>query len=67
MFMAGLVPVGKDAESEEWQYRELRERCSLPGPEEIARGAGFLRLAIMSGIGVRPYYRGRAMNAEVPI
>jgi elongator complex protein 3 len=52
----GLVPVGKDAESEEWQHRNYGTTL-LARAEEIARRAGFLRLAIMSGIGVRPYYR----------
>ena len=51
-----LVSVGKDAESEEWQHRNYG-RALLALAEEIATGAGFARLAIMSGIGVRPYYR----------
>jgi elongator complex protein 3 len=51
-----LVPVGMDAEDAEWQHRNYG-RVLIAKAEEIARGAGFSRLAIMSGIGVRPYYR----------
>jgi len=51
-----LVPVGMDAESAEWQHRNFGREL-IAKAEEIARDAGFLRLAIMSGIGVRPYYR----------
>ncbi|MDD1695886.1 MAG: tRNA uridine(34) 5-carboxymethylaminomethyl modification radical SAM/GNAT enzyme Elp3 [Methanoregula sp.] len=51
-----LVPVGKDAESEEWQHRNFGKML-IARAEEIASDAGLGRLAIMSGIGVRPYYR----------
>lgn len=51
-----LVPVGIDAEDAEWQHRNYG-RALIARAEEIAVGAGFRRLAIMSGIGVRPYYR----------
>jgi elongator complex protein 3 len=52
-----LVPVGVDArETEEWQHRNYG-RVLLSRAEEIAAAAGSLRLAIMSGIGVRPYYK----------
>ncbi len=51
-----LVPVGKDAESEEWQHRKFGKEL-LARAEGIARDSGFRQLAIMSGIGVRPYYR----------
>jgi elongator complex protein 3 len=51
-----LVPVGKDAESEEWQHRNFG-KVLLARAEEIAIDAGFTCLAVMSGIGVRPYYR----------
>jgi len=51
------VPVGMDAaEKEEWQHRNYG-RMLLARAEEIAVAAGFGNLAIMSGIGVRPYYR----------
>jgi len=51
-----LVPVGTDAEDAEWQHRNYG-RVLIARAEEIASGAGFKSLAIMSGIGVRPYYR----------
>jgi elongator complex protein 3 len=60
-----LVPVGKDAESEEWQHRNYG-KALLARAEEIARCAGFSRLAIMSGIGVRPYYRRQGYERRGP-
>jgi elongator complex protein 3 len=51
-----LVPVGRDADAEEWQHRKYGKLLLLRS-EDIARDAGFRKLAIMSGIGVRPYYR----------
>ena len=60
-----LVSVGKDAESEEWQHRSYG-RVLLARAEEIAAGAGFARLAIMSGIGVRPYYRKMGYERRGP-
>ncbi|MFA4875995.1 MAG: tRNA uridine(34) 5-carboxymethylaminomethyl modification radical SAM/GNAT enzyme Elp3 [Methanoregula sp.] len=60
-----LVSVGKDAESEEWQHRNFG-RVLLAKAEETARGAGFIRLAIMSGIGVRPYYRKMGYERRGP-
>jgi elongator complex protein 3 len=60
-----LVPVGKDAESEEWQHRNYGKALLLRA-EEIARSAGFRRLAIMSGIGVRPYYRRQGYERRGP-
>jgi elongator complex protein 3 len=67
-----LVPVGKDAESEEWQHRNYGKML-IARAEEITSGAGFTHLAIMSGIGVRPYYRrqgyerkGTYMIKELP-
>ncbi len=60
-----LVPVGKDAEAEEWQHRR-HGKALLARAEEIARGAGFRRIAIMSGIGVRPYYRRQGYEQRGP-
>jgi elongator complex protein 3 len=60
-----LVPVGKDAESEEWQHRNYG-KVLLARAEDIARDAGFARLAIMSGIGVRPYYRRQGYERRDP-
>jgi elongator complex protein 3 len=60
-----LVPVGMDAGSEEWQHRS-HGMTLLAKAEEITRGAGFRRLAIMSGIGVRPYYRRQGYERNGP-
>ena len=51
-----LVPVGLSAEEAEWQHRNFG-RALIARAEEIAAAGGYRRLAIMSGIGVRPYYR----------
>jgi len=60
-----IVPVGKKAEEEEYQHRRFGKEL-LAKAEEIARGAGYNRLAIMSGIGVRPYYRRQGYEREGP-
>ena len=51
-----LVPVGMDAAEAEWQHRRYGREL-IARAEEIAAASGFRRLAVMSGIGVRPYYR----------
>jgi len=51
-----LVQLGKDAKSDEWQHRNFG-KVLIARAEEIASEAGFTSLAIMSGVGVRPYYR----------
>ena len=61
-----LVPVGLDAaEQEEYQHRSFG-KILLSRAEEIARAAGFGRMAIMSGIGVRPYYRRQGYERNGP-
>jgi elongator complex protein 3 len=60
-----LVPVGMDAESEEWQHRNYG-RTLIAEAEEIACRAGFSRLAITSGVGVRPYYRRQGYERKGP-
>ncbi len=60
-----LVPVGKDAESEEWQHRNYG-KVLISRAEEITLDSGFSRLAIMSGIGVRPYYRRQGYERKGP-
>jgi elongator complex protein 3 len=60
-----LVPVGKDAESEEWQHRNYG-KVLIACAEKITSDAGFTRLAIMSGIGVRPYYRRQGYERKGP-
>jgi len=60
-----LVPIGKDADCKEWQHRNYG-KILLARAEEIARRAGFARLAIMSGIGVRPYYKRQGYERRGP-
>ncbi len=61
-----LVPVGLEAaETEEWQHRNFG-RHLLSHAEEIAKKAGFRRMAIMSGIGVRPYYQRQGYERQGP-
>jgi elongator complex protein 3 len=60
-----LVPVGKDADSDEWQHRNFG-RVLIARAEEIASDAGFTSLAILSGIGVRPYYRRQGYERKGP-
>jgi elongator complex protein 3 len=58
-----MVPVGKGAKTKEWQHRgygkELIERA-----EEIASESGYGKLAIISGIGAREYYRKLGYTLE---
>jgi len=60
-----LVPVGKDAESEEWQHRNFG-KVLIARAEEITVDAGYSCLAIMSGIGVRPYYEKQGYERKGP-
>jgi len=60
-----IVPLGKHAEDEEYQHRN-HGKVLLARAEESARDAGFQRLAIMSGIGVRPYYRSQGYERRGP-
>jgi len=61
-----LVPVGNEAaEAEEWQHRNFGKML-LTYAEDIAWDAGFTRIAIMSGIGVRPYYRRQGYERRGP-
>jgi elongator complex protein 3 len=60
-----LVPVGRDADSEEYQHRNYG-RALLALAEETTISAGYARLAIMSGMGVRPYYRRQGYERKGP-
>ncbi|MFA5347475.1 MAG: tRNA uridine(34) 5-carboxymethylaminomethyl modification radical SAM/GNAT enzyme Elp3 [Methanoregula sp.] len=60
-----LVPLGRDAESTEWQHRNFG-KVLIARAEEIASDAGFTSLGIMSGIGVRPYYRRHGYERKGP-
>jgi elongator complex protein 3 len=51
-----LVPVGLSPQKSAWQHRQFGEEL-LAFAEEQAAAEGYCRLAVLSGIGVRPYYR----------
>jgi elongator complex protein 3 len=60
-----LVPLGKSADDDEFQHRSYG-KVLLSFAEEISREGGYHRLAIMSGIGVRPYYRRQGFERTGP-
>ncbi len=51
-----MVPVGMNAGDAQWQHRGYGEGLLIRA-EEIARSAGYEKIAVTSGIGVRDYYR----------
>jgi elongator complex protein 3 len=51
-----IVPVGKGAKQTDWQHRGYGREL-LEHAEEIASEAGYSKLAVISGIGARNYYR----------
>ncbi|MEA1904695.1 MAG: GNAT family N-acetyltransferase, partial [Candidatus Hadarchaeota archaeon] len=60
-----MVPVSERAEENEWQHRGWGRRL-LRKAEEIALERGTKKMAILSGIGVRPYYRRFGYRREGP-
>ena len=51
-----IVPVGKGAKQKEWQHRGYGKEL-LEYAEKIAHEEGYRKLAVISGIGAREYYR----------
>lgn len=51
-----VVPVGRRPEEYAWQHRQVG-RALIAIAERRAEEGGFRALAVMSGVGVRPYYR----------
>jgi len=51
-----LVGVGLKPQAREWQHRGYGEELLCEATKR-AHEAGFSKLAIISGMGVRPYYR----------
>jgi len=52
-----VVPIGRTSADEEAKMQHKGHGEAVLGEaEEQARAAGFRRLAVMAGIGVRPYY-----------
>jgi elongator complex protein 3 len=52
-------------EEGEWQHRGYGGRL-LAAAEETARDAGYSTLAVISGVGVREYYRARGFHDDGP-
>ncbi|MCD4703154.1 MAG: tRNA uridine(34) 5-carboxymethylaminomethyl modification radical SAM/GNAT enzyme Elp3 [Methanosarcinaceae archaeon] len=51
-----MVPLGKGAEAGDWQHRGYGTEL-LECAERMAQDAGYPKMSIISGIGVRDYYR----------
>lgn len=51
-----MVPVGRGASGADWQHRGYGAEL-LENAEAISRQAGYSKICIISGIGVREYYR----------
>ncbi|HDR73551.1 MAG TPA: tRNA uridine(34) 5-carboxymethylaminomethyl modification radical SAM/GNAT enzyme Elp3 [Methanoculleus sp.] len=60
-----LVSLGKAPGTREWQHRRYGNQL-LSAAEEIAITEGFSAMAVMSGIGVRPYYRRHGYERKGP-
>ena len=60
-----LVPVGRSAGPGEWQHRSFGSFL-LGKAEELSRSEGFRNMAVLSGIGVRPYYKRRGYGRKGP-
>jgi elongator complex protein 3 len=51
-----MVPVGKGAKQKEWQHRGYGKEL-IEHAEKTASESGYEKLAVISGIGARDYYR----------
>ncbi len=60
-----IVPLHKAPPGDERQHRSYGKQLLLEA-EKTAREAGYGRIAVMSGIGVRPYYRKQGYHREGP-
>ena len=60
-----VVPISEKAGPGEWQHRNFGDLL-LKEAERTASESGYGRVAIMSGIGVRPYYRKKGYNRSGP-
>lgn len=60
-----LVSIGHSPGNREWQHRGYGEEL-LREAEEMAKSSGFTKLAVISGMGVRPYYRRLGYERDGP-
>lgn len=60
-----VVPISTPASADEWQHRSFGAQL-LSAAEEEARDHGYRHLAVMSGVGVRPYYRKQGYEQVGP-
>lgn len=60
-----IVPLATSASDDEWQHRSFGNRL-LAAAEESAKNHGYDHLAVMSGIGVRPYYGKQGYQRRGP-
>jgi elongator complex protein 3 len=60
-----MVPVGEKAADDAWQHRGYGTNLLLEA-ERIASDEGFERVSVMSGIGVRAYYRRFGYERDGP-
>ena len=60
-----IVPLGEHGEGEDRQHRSYGQKL-LSRAEDTARNAGYDKVAVMSGVGVRPYYRKQGYVRTVP-
>ena len=60
-----MVPVGTDPWEGAWQHRGLGAWL-LREAEEISRGEGFRKVVVLSGLGVKNYYRKFGFEKEGP-
>jgi elongator complex protein 3 len=60
-----VVPLGSAPSADQRQHRKFGKEL-LDTAEEAARAAGYRRITVMSGIGVRPYYRRHGYEPRGP-
>jgi elongator complex protein 3 len=60
-----VVPLGMNPMPDQRQHRRVGKEL-LGLAEEIAAGVGYREIAVMSGIGVRPYYRRHGYERSGP-
>jgi elongator complex protein 3 len=60
-----MVPLGSTPDPDQRQHRTFGRKL-LDAAESVSLEAGYRELAVMSGIGVRPYYRRHGYERRGP-